>query len=410
MEIWSWLSHGKPLGIILLVGLGSLCLWGQALLGQRTRVKGNGSQGTDTISAQAQAALRAGNYAVAIKRLKELARVAPNIGEIHSNLCIAYYFSGQFAEATEECRTALKLKPTLVNAQYFLGPSLAEGGYCIEAMPYLERDFRRVADKQLKRIIGTDALRCYMDLNEADKGVNLDQILIAEFPDDPEILYLTTHLYSNLSATASQHLLAVAPGSYQFHRMDAEVLELQGKPDDAIAEFRKALEINPHAAGVHYAIGILLLRQGPSSLSKAHGEFEEELKIDPGNANAEFQLGRIAGSLRNWTEALAHLERATKLNPKLVAAQIALGEAYVSSGRVGDAVTPLERAVEAAPGNPTAHYRLSVVYRRLGRTREAEQQLAAYKKAENDVLKSKQRIRGSVADDLTNSNKGDTDH
>lgn len=168
--------------------------------------------------------------------------------------------------------------------------------------------------------------------------------------------------------------------------------------------------MNPHAAGIHYAIGRLLLQQGPSRLSNAQEEFEEELKIDPGNANAEFQLGQIAGSFRKWSEALPHLQRATELNPNLVAAQIALGEAYVSSGRIADAVTPLEHAVKIAPGNPIAHYRLAFVFRRLGRDQEAEKQLAAYKKAEADVLQSKQRIRGSVADSQTNLNEGATDH
>ncbi len=410
MEIWSRLSPGRSPKIFFLIALGSVCLWGQTPINHKASLMHGSSQGIDTVVEQAQAALRAGNYAVAIERLKELAKAAPDIGEVHSNLCIAYYFSGRFVEATDECRTAVKLKPALVNAEYFLGASLAESGYCNEALPHLERGFRKVVDRQLKRILGTDALRCFMDLNEADKGVDLDQALIREFPDDPDILYLSAHLYSNLSASASQHLLEVAPGSYQFHRMDAEVLELQGKPDDAIAEFQKSLEINPHAAGVHYAIGKLLLQRGPSSLSKAQEEFEEELKIDPGNADAEFQLGQIAGSLRNWSEALVHLRRAIELNPKLVAAQIALAEAYVSTGHVADAVAPLERAVEAAPGNPIAHYRLSVVFRRLGRTREAEQQLEAYKKVENDLLQSKQRIRGSVADGLANSNEGATDH
>lgn len=410
MEIWSRLSPGRSTGIILLVGLGSLCLWGQAASGQRTSIKSSSTHSKDVIASQAQAALRAGNYAVAIERLKELAQANPNVGEIHSNLCIAYYFSGRFVEATHECREAIRLKPALLNAQYFLGPSLAESGYCNEALPHLEKDFSRIADKQLKRIIGTDTLRCYMDLDKAEKGMNLDQTLVDEFPDDPEILYLTTHLYSNLSASASQHLLAVAPGSYQFHRMDAEVLELQGKPDDAIAEFRKALGLNPHASEIHYAIGRLLLQQGPSGLSKAQEEFEEELRIDPGNANAEFQLGQIAGSFRKWSEALPHLQRATKLNPKLVSAQIALGEAYVSAGRIADAIAPLEQAVKIAPGNPIAHYRLAFVFRRLGRDQEAEQQLAAYKKAEADVLQSKRRIRGSVADSQTNLNEGATDH
>ncbi|HKS73822.1 MAG TPA: tetratricopeptide repeat protein [Terriglobales bacterium] len=356
-------------------------------------------QNPNTLAEQAQAALKARDYGLAIERLKALAKAVPKVGEVHSNLCIAYYSSGQFAQAVSECRTALNLNPNLVNAHYFLGVSLAEAGYCKDGLSYLERDFQRVTDKSLKRIIGTDTLRCYMESNETNRAIALDQVLAHEYPDDPENLYLTTHLFSNLSSSASQHLLAVAPGSYQFHRMDAEVLEFQGKLDDATAEFRKVLEINPHVAGIHYAIGTLLLRQGPESLDKAREEFEAEVRIDPGNADAEFQLGKIADSLRDRDNALAHLQRATKLNPDLVAAQIALGEAYVSAGQIQQAATPLERAVAVAPGNPTAHYRLAFVYTRLGRTNEAAQQLALYRKSEKDILQSRQKIRGSVAGD-----------
>ncbi|HET7212785.1 MAG TPA: tetratricopeptide repeat protein [Terriglobia bacterium] len=389
-------------GVMLFVLLWSVSLSAPSLSGQAERGKD-----PNTLAEQAQAALKARDYGLAIERLKELARAVPKVGEVHANLCIAYYSSGQFAEAAGECRTALGLKPGLANAHYFLGASLAEGGYCKEALPYLEKDFQRVTDKSLKRIIGTDALRCHMDSSETDRAIDLDRSLAHQYPDDPEILYLTAHLFSNLSASASQHLLAVGPGSYQFHRMNAEVLEIQGKLDDAMAEFRKVLEINPHVAGIHYAIGMLLVQQGPASLGKAREEFEAELKTDPGNAAAEFELGKIAASLRDKDEALAHLQRATRLNPDLVAAQIALGEAYVSAGRVQEALAPLERAVAVAPGNPTAHYRLAFVYRRLGRAQEAAQQLALYRKSEKGILQTRQKIRSGVAGGSEGESKDD---
>jgi len=403
---------GVGLGFTLIVSLGSVSLWSQSMAHKSGAGQAAVSGTTDKIAQQAEHAFDAGHYEQAIKFYEELIKAAPNVAEIHSNLAVAYYLSGRFADAAREARIALKLKPTLLNAHYFLGASLAESGYCGEALPYLEKDFSRVRDSKLKRIIGTDALRCSMALNHVDKAIDYDQILTREFPDDPEILYLTTHMFSDLSTRASQRLLATSPSSYQVHRMNAEILELQGKPQDAIAEYRKVLKLDPHVPGVHYEIGKILLQQSHdlATLHEAKKEFEAELKIDPGNAQAEYQLGEIASTVRDWNNAITHFGQAVKLDPQMVPALVGLGEAYVSAGRLKDAIAPLKRATELDSNNVDAHYRLSFVYRRLGRNQEADQQLAAYKKAYEELLKFRQRIRTGIVGDVAKPDTGTRDH
>src|SRR6516162_9426299 len=177
------------------------------------------------LAAEAQSALSKGDYGGAITSLERLAKLQPGVAEVHANLAVAYYSAGRYGDAIKQGREALTLKPSLVHAHFFLGASLAEGGQCKDALPYLEKDYPRVSEPQLKRVLGTDAVRCNMVLNRPDSA--------GDFTDDPEVLYLSSQLYSELSTRASQRLLTAAPGSPQAHQLNAEVLEMQEKPNEA---------------------------------------------------------------------------------------------------------------------------------------------------------------------------------
>ena len=356
------------------------------------------------IAAEAQAAMRNGDYPTAIKNLEKLARIAPKIAEVHANLAAAYYFVGRFGDTAQEAEMAIKLKPSLTNAHFFLGLSLAESGRCNEALPYLEKDYARVPEPQLKRVMGTDALRCAMNVGDPDKAIDFVRSMKRDFPDDPDLLYLSSHLFSDLSTQASQRLLMMAPGSYQAHQLNAEVLEIQGKFHEAGEEYRKVLALNPGLGGIHYELGRLLLvgDRGPNTLPEAQHEFEEELKNDPGNAAPEYELGA-----RQWNDAIGHFERAAELDPQFAEALIGLGKSLVSAGRVQEAVAALERAVKLDPANPNAHYQLSFAYRRLGRDQEAAKELSAYRETHDKFAGTMQRIRmgiiGNIAQPQTDS-------
>ncbi|HTG60997.1 MAG TPA: tetratricopeptide repeat protein [Terriglobia bacterium] len=355
------------------------------------------------LAAEAQSALSKGDYGGAITSLERLAKLQPGMAEVHANLAVAYYSVGRYGDAVKQGREALTLKPSLVHAHFFLGASLAEGGQCKDALPYLEKDYTRATEPQLKRVLGTDAVRCNMVLNRPDSAVDFIRLLSRDFSDDPEVLYLSSQLYSELSTRASQRLLITAPGSPQAHQLNAEVLEMQEKPNEAEEEYRKVLALNPRAPGIHYRVGRLLLAgpRGPTTVDDARREFEEELTIDPSNAAAEYELGEMARQARQWDLAIEHFARAAQLEPEFTESFIGLGKSLVSAGRAQEAVAPLENAVKLEPQNPNAHYQLSFAYRRLGREQQAQAELAAYKETHEKSVQTQRAIRAGVLGDMS---------
>src|SRR5216684_7545060 len=257
------------------------------------------------------------------------------------------------------------------------GAQLAETGHCGDAMPLLRKSFPQALDKDLKIRIGFDAVRCAMTLNQTGLAVDFLRLLNREFPRAPEVLYLTVHIYSDLSLRASQELADVAPSSNEAHQLNAESLEVQGKWEEAAAEYRRILEHSPDAAGIHFRLGRLLLSKPDpdgSLAEQAKQEFKQELEIDPTNAGAEYVLGELARQAQQIPEAIEHFTRATRLDAGFVDAFLGLGMALVSNKQYSEAITPLETVVKLRPSNPTGHYYLSISYGHVGRKNDAEKE------------------------------------
>lgn len=299
------------------------------------------------------------------------------------------------------------MKPSLTFARYFLELSLAETGDCKSALPLLEKDYPAIRDPQIKRFMGLDGARCTMAFADPLKSTTWLQWLNRDFPDDPDVLYQSTRIFSDLSTLASQRLLRVAPGSYQARQIDAETLEIQGRNAEAIAEYRKVAEAVPNLSGVHYHIGRLLLSGEPNAATEeaARQEFEKELQINSNDASSEYELGEMARVARQWNDAIEHFGRAVKIDPGFPDALVGLGKSLVSAGRPADAVAPLQNAVRLDPADPVGHYQLSFAFRRLGREDEAKKELALYQQAVDKrhqvSLAIRQGIGGGVSKSQT---------
>jgi tetratricopeptide (TPR) repeat protein len=259
----------------------------------------------------------------------------------------------------------------------------AAAGHCGEAIPELRRLIAKATNPDLKKRIGLAGLRCAMIRNQPYEAVGFLQILSRDFPRDPEVLYQATKAYSDLSIRASQDLVREAPFSYQVHELNAEALEVQGKWDEAVAEYKKILDIDPNLPGIHYRLGRVLLSKPnppPEILEEAKRNFEQELKIDPQNAGAEGVLGELARQANQWPDAIDHFTRATKLDNGFAEAYLGLGSSLLAEKRYSDAVAPLETAVKLQPDNPAAHYNLATALSRVGRKEEAEREFAIHRK------------------------------
>jgi len=257
------------------------------------------------------------------------------------------------------------------------GVQLAKSNHCKEALPAL-KGWPRVADKDLKREGGLATVRCAMAMSQEDAALNALIALRHAFPSDPDVLYVETHAYSDLSTHAASELATKAPDSYQAHELGAEAFEEQGKWDEAEAQYRTILQQNPTMPGMHFRIGRLILSRPPNATTPqdARVEFEAELKIDPNNAGAEYVLGELAASDQNWAEAIPHFSNAVKLDPTFTDALRGLGMAYNSNQQFDQAVAPLESYVKFVPDDPAGHYQLAIAYARTGKKDQATQQMA----------------------------------
>ena len=133
------------------------------------------------------------------------------------------------------------------------------------------------------------------------------------YPDDPEVLYHGGRLFGNFAYLQTMKLRKVAPDSVFMHQAAGEANESQGYYDAAIREYREVLALGPGRPGIHFRIGRSLLSRAKqlsdadasSARAEAVKEFEEELRLDPTNADAAYELGemhRQAGEIERAAE------------------------------------------------------------------------------------------------------------
>lgn len=281
----------------------------------------------------------------------------------------AYISAAQSTEKPAPDPSAAALKAT----------KLAENGHCVEALPALRKSLGQLKDKELRRKVSLNGVRCAMTLRQTDSALTFLSVLSREFPNDPDALYAAIHAYSDLSTISSQELARNAPSSFQAHELLAESYESQEKWQDAEKEYRRILKEDPKVPGIHFRLGRLLLSKpnpGPEIANEAKQEFEQELQIDPSNAGAEYVLGELARQSQQWDDAVEHFSRAAKLDPNFGEAFLGLGSVLVSQRKYAEAIPPLEKAAKLDPQNAAAHYHLALAYSRTGRKEDGDREFA----------------------------------
>jgi tetratricopeptide (TPR) repeat protein len=177
--------------------------------------------------------------------------------------------------------------------------------------------------------------------------------------------------------------------------LNAEALETQGKWDEAAAEYKKILDLNPLLPGVHARLGRALLARpqpSPEIVAQAKKSFEDELEIDPKNASAEYVLGELARQDNDFPAAIRHYTRATNLDRGFAEAYLGLGMSLVSAKRFSEAIPPLETYEKLAPDSPTGHYQLALAYSGMGRRDDANREAALQRETAANLEKVRRRV------------------
>ncbi len=142
----------------------------------------------------------------------------------------------------------------------------------------------------------------------------------------------------------------------------------EGKVDEAIAAFNKALAIDPDLASAHYNLGIAYEKKDQPEEARKH--FQETIRIKPGFGEAYQALGDSLMVAKKFQEASAILSKAAELMPESYAAVYNLGVSYSNSGKYAEAEGAYRKATQISPNEPIAHYQLAMSL--LGQSKNAE--------------------------------------
>jgi tetratricopeptide (TPR) repeat protein len=88
----------------------------------------------------------------------------------------------------------------------------------------------------------------------------------------------------------------------------------QGDPDSALADYSKAIELNPRGFLGFYNRSFARKQKG--DLDGAIGDLNEALEINPADVDAWFERGILRGARSDLDGALADLCKSIELNPR----------------------------------------------------------------------------------------------
>lgn len=137
----------------------------------------------------------------------------------------------------------------------------------------------------------------------------------------------------------------------------------------AIDRFERAVRIEPNFGKARYNLGTTLLKQG--RLEEAIVHLRSAVTILPKDARAHNNLASAYLQNNQYRAAVRHYEIALDIDPNRASAWNNLGRALLQLGCVDEAITPLRRAEELLPDDPLVRSNLGEALERAGRLPEA---------------------------------------
>ncbi|MGH7946900.1 MAG: tetratricopeptide repeat protein [Opitutaceae bacterium] len=132
----------------------------------------------------------------------------------------------------------------------------------------------------------------------------------------------------------------------------------------------------PTNARAHGNLGLALFKQGRDQDSLR--AFQRALELDSESVALEHNIGNVYFRLREFDDAARHHARSVALDPKHASGYTSLGDACMMSGNPAGAAAHYRRAIELNPKSATNHHNLAAA---LAQTGEPAAAVALYETA-----------------------------
>ena len=240
---------------------------------------------------------------------------------------LGFYLSGKgkTAEAMENYRKSLEIKPDYEDALNNVGFALAGRKRHAEAIGYYERALRVKPDHaEVHNNLGN----ALAETGKIEEAIKHYEMVLKQVPDHADA-------HNNLGIA----------------------LAMQGKLDEAMTHFRAAIRAKPNDAGAHSNLGNGLAAQ--HKLDEAIKEYEESLRLRPNDSQAENNLGNALAEQGKLDQAIAHYVKSVALSPDNPETRFNLGIVLVRRSDTAGAITNFTEALRLKPDYAAAQNELN---------------------------------------------------
>jgi tetratricopeptide (TPR) repeat protein len=169
--------------------------------------------------------------------------------------------------------------------------------------------------------------------------------------------------------TLYQTTLAQNPKCWMAEYNLGLALKDQKQLDQAIAHYRRALNIRPDYVEAHYNLGGAYIDKG--EFDEALAEYRRAIQIRPDEADTHNNYGSALRELKQFDQAEIEYKRALSLRPKYLDARLNLGSLLLQRGRTAEAITNLETARRLQPTDAATHVTLALALMKNGQGSQA---------------------------------------
>jgi len=351
---------------------------------------------------QAQELHEKGDLNGALKLYEKALQAMPEFPEAEFQRGMAFLALGKPDEAEISYRKAIGLRPDWTLAMTGLGVLLVNQNKLVEAEPLLKkvlgiepqnpRALAALAEIRLQgkapaaelqelltKLIGLTGkayptpsiwvTRAALENSlgkSSDAKASLSKALELDPKNRGALLQLADLVFVEGDVVRARDILGrlekVMPGADALHIIKANILVLESRYDEALAELDSLKTIPPQAISLRNRITAIR--------TSSAAELEKQLESDPKSA---IILGRLCSMLRkeNPTKAIAYCRRASDAEPSNMNHAVGFGAALVQAREFEPAVGLFLKIIGVAPDNATARANLATALFQLKRYNEA---------------------------------------
>ena len=336
----------------------------------------------------ARAYRESGNLEAATHAVTETLRIDPNyqpahelaatIKQAHYNIGITYLNDERYSEAVTAFQNAITLDSDFTTAHYNLGLTFLK----MESYPRAVDTLQKTITLDPTYVAAHHSLAlAYLGQQELQKARNTAREALKLDPDYQPVISLLEAIDPSFTRKKEKTAPQPEPDSstdaqqqitprQEMHYELGIVYRDAKRHTEAIAEFQKAIGLDPNFVAAHISLGEVYLEMG--RLDEAANAANAALKIDANSQQAHQLLDAIKQARPAPIPTKSPEPTKTALDIPDTKKHYERGEAFLNNKQYNEAAAAFKRAIKADPNFADAHCGLGIAYLEMGALDDAK--------------------------------------